>query len=375
MKARAQRVFAFLRKHQRKVVVGCVVAAGAVVLFLVFGWSTGFDARTSTQTTITRTYSDGVETTVTETTARGKTLWDWLVLLIVPAALGVGTLMINRQMSRRDEAVRMERVEKEKVEREERIEKEQLEKEERTELDRLAREDRYREETLQHYFDAIGKLLLEHNLHEALKKWEPNEKTSCPPIVNVAQTRTIVALRRLDEKRRDEILRFLESSGLLIGEYGLLRCAHMVRIDLSEANLYEANLSGSNLSEANLAGANLLSAVMKKTRLIDVEMTKSNLGHANLEDACLFTANLNKANLSGAYLVNADLRGAKLRDAHLKDAYLMKADLGGAYIEYHQLQEVYSLEGATMPNNKRYAPNILEEMENAGWWRFQEWKD
>lgn len=306
MKERAHRVFAFLRRHQRKLIAGFVVAAGVVVLFLVFGWSTGFRERTSTQTTITRTYSDGVQTTVTETTEHGKTLWDWLDLLIVPAVLAGGAVLYNQQAAKREE---------------------------------VSREDRYREEALQKYFDEMSELLLEHGLREALEEWDSSGDVPPSPVVDVAQTRTVTVLSRVDEKRRDEVLRFLNSAELLAGPKGILRRAHLAEIDLTNAYLYKANLSKANLFKADLSGSFPIEADLRR-------------------------ATLNKAMLRGTFLTLANLSGASLEDADLSGANLEVATVLSS-----QLRKAKSLDGATMPNGQKYSPDILDEADRIGRWK------
>ncbi|WP_162909539.1 pentapeptide repeat-containing protein [Aggregatilinea lenta] len=323
MEKQILRFLSFLGKHWGKLLVGFLLSLLAG--FLVFGWSSGFGARTSTQTTVTRTYSDGVETTVTGTTARGKTLWDWLDLLIVPAVLAGGAVLFNQQAARREHAARTERIEKE----------------------RLEREDRYKEEALQRYFDAMSELLLEHGLREALENWKADDEILPPPIVEVAQTRTVITLRRLDSKRMDEVLRFLESDGLLTGSNGLLRYSSMVEIDLAGANLRNANLRGADLRKAELTSANL-----RRADLSGAKLRSATLVHADLIEADLTAIDLSLTNLTGAYL----------NFASLKNADLWKANLLGASVDYDQLREVKSLKDATLPDGIVYEPGMLKKV-------------
>ena len=73
---------------------------------------------------------------------RGKTLWDWLQLLIVPAVLAVAALWFNT--SERKNEVKMA--------------------EERTISEREIASDRNREELLQSYIDRMTELLLDKGL-------------------------------------------------------------------------------------------------------------------------------------------------------------------------------------------------------------------
>jgi uncharacterized protein YjbI with pentapeptide repeats len=68
----------------------------------------------------------------------------------------------------------------------------------------------------------------------------------------------------------------------------------------------------------------------------------------------LEAANLNRAYLSGANLSNANLRGADLYGSDLSEAILSEAILIGAEVTKQQLAACRSLEGATMPEGRKY---------------------
>jgi hypothetical protein len=334
---RAQRGFGFLRKHWLLELIAVLLIV-LLIGFLWRGWSTGFGARTSTQTTITRTYSDGVETTVTKTTARGKTLWNWMELLIVPAALGVGTLMLNRQMSQRDETARAERAEKEK-----------LEREVRTEEERLEREDRYMEETLQHYFDTISELLLRHDFWDNLGSF----------VGDVARIRTVTVLRRINAERRNEVVNFLRSAALL-GPKGLLSHVDMSNIDLSQTDLHGIYLDASTLDGANLSRSDLSMSYLRKASLREVNLRGTNLFGADLNGASLYKANLRRANLAGAEM-GAIVSDADMSEANLDGIDLSEAVLTGTIVTLTQLRQAKSLKGAIMPNARPYRSGMLDE--------------
>ena len=335
---RAQRAISFLRRHW---ITATVVFLLFVLLIasLVFRWSTGFGARTSTQTTITRTYSDGMETTVTGTTARGKTLWDWMELLIVPAVLAGGAVLFNQQVAKREAA---------------------------------SKEDRYEEEALQRYLDIMSELLLGSSLRRDLKRASQDEVSSS--LVNVAQVRTITVLTRVNRKRRDEVFNFLHTASLLRGRTTLLRYVDMRNVDLRNSILYSANLSGSSLTDVDLSGsglseadfseANLSRARLDEAFMHDVNLTGANLYGANLDNSSLYGANLSKAMLLIASLRFADLTAANLTDAHLGSADLNGANLTDAKVTPAQLREAKSLEGAIMPDGRVYEPGMLDGLDD-----------
>lgn len=76
---------------------------------------------------------------------RGKTLWDWLQLLIIPIVLAVGGYLFNYTMSRNEQETTRER--------------------DKTEHDIAS--DNQREMALQIFIDKISELLLEKHLRES----------------------------------------------------------------------------------------------------------------------------------------------------------------------------------------------------------------
>ena len=105
---------------------------------------------------------------------RGKTLWDWLQLLIVPAILIGVTFAWSASQTRSDNK----------------------------------REDRRSQDaTLQAYLDQMSRLMLHENLLTS--------KREDDPVRAVARTVTLTALRRLDGERRSEVVRFLSEAKLV----------------------------------------------------------------------------------------------------------------------------------------------------------------
>jgi uncharacterized protein YjbI with pentapeptide repeats len=164
---------------------------------------------------------------------------------------------------------------------------------------------------------------------------------------------------------------------------------YRTRLNLHEANLYEAILRQANLQEAILQGAILQGAIRQEAILQYAELQGANLIRANLQEAKLMRANLRRAklmranltraNLQGAILTRANLQGAILTRANLQLAGLTSANLQGAILmranlegvlqwTVEQLSEAGSLEGATMPDGQ-----ILKSDDNPDGPTFQEW--
>jgi uncharacterized protein YjbI with pentapeptide repeats len=291
----------------------------------------------------------------------GKTLWDWMGLLIVPVVLSLITVVFAWQQDIRQDQIEKKRA---KAERE------------------LAKE-RAQDEALQAYLDQMSNLLLERNLRESAKDSE---------VSSLARARTLTVLSRLDSARKERLLQFLYEAGLLHKENPVvdLNGGDLSGIDLRNNNISgsgtflidvsglqpyggkvesskAANLSGAILSDANLEGALLFNTDLSDAHLSDAELSKAGLSSADLSNADLSdadlsnaglrAANLNWAKLGGANLNNADLSGANLRYADLRNADL--SDAKGITNEELEQQAALSpvgdsLKGATMPNGQKY---------------------
>jgi uncharacterized protein YjbI with pentapeptide repeats len=282
-----------------------------------------------------------------------KTFWDWMDLLLLPLILLGGTFLLSR--SRRNT--------------------ERFRVEENAALERELANDRQREAALQAYFDRMADLMLK----DKLSKFSPDE------VRHVAKIRTLSILRGLDPKRKGLVLLFLKDSGLIDREAVIDLCgadlsgtlvpfASLGRVNLSEADLSGAdlqgaglakaylgntNLKGANLVGANLAGVDLLEANLSDANLAHARLSGANLNGANLQGCNLKEANLSEADLSGVNLSVGDLIGANLRKANLggarlAGANLSQADLSGAELNKTDLENVKSLEGATLPDGTKH---------------------
>jgi len=337
----------------------------------------------------------------------GKKFWDYLELLIVPAALALGVYLLNRAQQ----------------ERERKAEAAQQERELAVESQRA------QDEALQAYLDQMSQLLLDKD--RPLRQAEEGDE-----VQTLARARTLTVLGSLDGSRKASILRFFYESNLIKKDRVVLKlwtadltgtCLRNARMtdtslsgaDLRGARLEDVNFAGADLSgvdlseayarwilfdEANLVVAKLATADLRHASFHEADLENTDLREANLRGANLFKANLRHANLSGANLSHASLHGAILSPANLRGANLLDADLSwadlsgaslsgidltdanlnsarlaganlsganfggadlshatlreadlvGATVAEEQLDSVASLEGATMPNGQKY---------------------
>ncbi len=232
----------------------------------------------------------------------GKTLWDWMELLLIPLILAIlaylfrqSEISSNRELSA----------------------------------------DRQQEANLLSYFEFMQEILLKINL---------SEKGAIDDAIQIASARTQVLLRSLNGERKGIVLRFLYEAELISINGTFIK---MERADLSGANyqfssLSNANLRYVNLDKANLQSCSLYDAMLSGSSMVETNLENTNMHGANLEYAVLNRANLSYTNLDGASLIKAHaqkanfkrarLNNTTMRDIDLTKTNLSKANLTGAYL-------------------------------------------
>ena len=250
---------------------------------------------------------------------RGKTVWDFLQLLIVPLMLVAIGLVFSLQQDARQQRV----------------------EDQRAKAERELAEQRAQDEALQAYLDQMSGLLLERDLRASEKGSE---------VRTLARARTLTVLGRLAPSHKTALMQFLVEADLVQRVDG-----RDPIISLRGANLSDVFLNGANLSGADLVFAELGGADLSATDLSGIDLVGADLSDANLASAFLREANLKGAVLRNASLYNADLSKADLTVTDLSGTDLSRADLYGAerWTE-EQLSAAESLERATMPNGQKY---------------------
>lgn len=273
-----------------------VIASIIVVVLLLFVWGAyRFGWEWAGFVTFTTDKIDKKEVHL------GKTLWDWLDLLIVPLVLIVGGYFLNQAQRQREQDIA----------------------DENRKTDREIAKNREEEQALREYFEAMTELLLDKDLRTSEVGAE---------VRSVARARTLEVMRSFDnalsesKDRKGSVVRFLYEAGLIKIEDKekdpIIRLdkAHLQGANLEGANLERAYLQGARLREANLEGAWLEGANLWETKL-----EGANLQGAHLKEASLGRAHLQGANLREASLGAANLQGANLEGANLEGAYLSGA--------------------------------------------------
>ena len=216
----------------------------------------------------------------------GKTLWDWLELIIIPATLALGGVIFSNVQKNRDDKIS---------------------------------EARIQEAALQTYLDQMSKLLIEEELN---KEPKPEKR-------QMARIWTLTIVRRVNGERKGIVLRFLFEANLIQADKAI--------VILSEADLNGTKLGGAELNYMDLRKADLRKADLSKTYLRKADLSYADLSHANLSGSDLMEADLSWSNLSDADLSDTllsstgfsgvDLSGANLSDAQIVAAVFGPADL------------------------------------------------
>ncbi len=269
-----------------------------------------------------------------------RTVWDWMELLILPIALTLAALLLNRAEGRPEREIAAQR---DKTEREIAAQRDKTERE-------IVR-DRLREAALQTYLDRMSELMLSTGLGLSGGKPSPDQKAARI----VARARTLTVLHELDGTRKGMVLRFLHDSDLIVTNEGNSQAV----IDLRGADLREADLSGADQSWSDLRKTNLQEAVLSRADLRGADLSGADLrgavlGGSDLSGADLRGANLSGAILPGAILSGADLSGAFLSGADVRGVDLSWSNLNRASISVEQLAPAKSIKGATMPDGKKH---------------------
>jgi uncharacterized protein YjbI with pentapeptide repeats len=290
-----------------------------------------------------------------------KTLWDWLQMLIVPLVLAVAAFGLNFAQTSRDrkreerDAATAQRAEARRAAR-----------------DRAMAADRAHEQTLEAYLKEMADLMT-----------RPGRATA--DTQTIAQTLTLVALRRLDGARRGLVVQFLDDAELLAGaspgaQQGLFISAgcgagghscHRVGITifLDHADLRDAVLplalgpntgavdasgrpippatgdahdpawfDGADLRNSDFHGRRLFGVSFVGADLRGANFTGAELGYTSFNDSCLSGARFDRAEID-----HADFGGAQGRDVNFSDSRLSKTRFARA-----RLTDV-GLAGASTP--------------------------
>lgn len=247
----------------------------------------------------------------------GKSLWDWLELLVVPASLAfLFWTLENRE-------------------------------------DKVSREisiDQFRENLLNEYFNTMGRL--ENQGYFNLTQADENSGIKPQPSENIGWFRTVSITQHLDPKRKRLVLEFLYYSNLLF-HHG-----------------YHINLLGSNFSNGDYERI-----FLNSTNLCEVNFENSNFYKAHLDNALFRASNLKNTDFRQSTLIGADFSGADLSGAKFDDAFIpntnfsnltdltnvsfnnasiQRCNFFNSLLDENQLKNAKSLAGTLLPDGSLY---------------------
>jgi len=282
-------------KQHPFIVAGIIVVLFAIIvcgLVVYFGWDwTGFNGGYS-QITTTRINHGTSSVTVKPP---GKTMWDWLQLLIVPVALALIALLFNRATTRTEQKIAADRYKQDKEIASRHYHQDQQIAKQRYEQDKNIALDKQRGDVLQTYLDRMTELLLDKQLRTS----EPDAE-----VRNVARVRTITVLFQLNTARIEGVFDFLREAGLVS----------------SKPNSSIVSLSNANLDGINLRGVNLCRTDFSGTTFRRADLWRADLSETNLSGTNFLDANLTGANLTGVRVTDEQLKTAKsLKGATMPD--------------------------------------------------------
>src|SRR5260370_4517271 len=186
-----------MQKYRRAigvvVIVLIVVVVIALMIVVVLSNGSGFNGYNKVSTVHTISGPSAGTVTRTEEYQPGKTLWDWLQLLFIPAVLALGAIWYTARQNH----------------------------------DLHITLDNQREVVLQTYLDKMSELLLEKHLRDSQSDDE---------VRKIAHVRTLAVLSNLDNRRKGNVLQFLHESDL---------------ININKPIIY---LGGADLGGADLSG-------------------------------------------------------------------------------------------------------------------------
>jgi len=244
---------------------------------------------------------------------RGKTLWDWLQLLIIPVVLAVGGYLFNYTTSRNERNAA----------------------DKRNQTERELGLDNQREAALQTYLDKMSELLL----HEKLRQSQPDDE-----VRRTATLQTLTTLPRLDGKRKGSVLLFLYEAGLIKKSNPIIM--------FGAVSLHAADLRGCDLSE--MPRASLHGSFISYAALDGADFTGVHLQGIVFEGGNLHKAGLIGADLRDSEFLGTNLSGADLTGADLTNASLIAVNLTGAIVTDEQLDKAKSLQDAIMPDGSKH---------------------
>ena len=166
-------------------------------------------------------------------------------------------------------------------------------------------------------------------------------------------TKTLTALRNLDEERKKNILRFLQESLLLSsGKSDLLVGADFSRINM---NQNECVFTDVYLDGASFQDSSFTQCVFRRSRLTQIDfrgadLARSVFGFSNLTECLLDNANLQGAIIRSATFTSTSLSYVNFRGAKLDEVQFHNVNLTGAVLDHPRQLEQMAIRNSLLPD-------------------------
>ena len=252
---------------------------------------------------------------------RHRTLWDWLILLIIPVVLAVGVIGFSTQQSTDNfDLSATQYANNQSIAATRYANDLHIAATRYAEDQQLAQEQQI-ETNLQTYLDRMSDLLLNPNLH-AKSQLGDNVRI-------LATARTLTILQGLDATRKAVVLKFLINGGLIGRQDPKSLDIINPVVNFNGADFSGEDLTRFSLNGADLALVNFTGVMLNEANLSGADLSGANLSGAQMQDATLcFAMVTNNAQVSDANLTGALLGGTDFTGADLTGAKLIRANMG-----------------------------------------------
>lgn len=265
----------------------------------------------------------------------GKTLWDWVNLLLAPLVVVIIMIVALQTLAAREQANATALEEQAAL------------------LDEVVAETGL----LQSYIDEMSALMGNDDFPSLVARplcltpmvmrgesaeVESVEDMTSAESVTVGRDSTAAAYDELTDERLASLIRYTSNNQLFDLYFDCelesltLTDADLSGVNFANVDLTEADLSGSQFHRADLSLATLTSADLSGAEFFTATLDRANMQMADLSGASISTS----STLTGADLSNSDLSNATITLATLRDVNLAFANLNGATIELSNLRGV-----------------------------------
>jgi uncharacterized protein YjbI with pentapeptide repeats len=252
-----------------------------------------------------------------------KTIWDFVELLFIPLALGLGAYFLNRSEKNREISV----------------------EEKRAALEREIMIGNQRHTALQAYFEKMTDLLIKENIRDLQKDVKVNNSKKTETgrrqleALSAARAWTKTTLSYLNYNQKSIVIEFLLANDLIYTEKTL--------IDLSDEDLEGVTFHRRNLSKVRLCEAILTNAKFDGCWLNDADLTHTNLNGATFNKCKMYKTNLYETDASGARFLSTEMDEAVFACSNLADATFKNIDASSVNFAYAKAQKA-NFEGAKL---------------------------